>query len=80
MSAVLDAVPAAVFIAHDPACKRISGNRAASEMLRVPAGPIDRLGPQFGDQLLEIVAVPLRESFRKVDSVSRLGDEESCGF
>lgn len=38
LAAVLDAVPAAVFIAHDRECLRVTGNRAASELLDIPAG------------------------------------------
>jgi len=38
LAAVLDAVPAAVFIAHDRDCLRVTGNRAASEMLDLPDG------------------------------------------
>lgn len=38
LAAVLDAVPAAVFIAHDRGCARVTGNRAASELLDLPAG------------------------------------------
>jgi diguanylate cyclase (GGDEF)-like protein/PAS domain S-box-containing protein len=35
---VLDAVPAAVWIANDPECKSISGNRMAYDLLRLPQG------------------------------------------
>jgi PAS domain S-box-containing protein len=38
LEAVLDAVPVPVFIAHDAACRRMTGNRAAYEQLRAPAG------------------------------------------
>lgn len=35
---VLDAVPAAVWIAHDAECKVITGNRASYDLLRLPQG------------------------------------------
>ncbi len=38
LETVLDAVPVAVCIAHDIECRRITGNRAAHEQMRVPAG------------------------------------------
>ncbi len=38
LAALLDAVPVPVFIAHDPDCLHITGNRAADELLRNPRG------------------------------------------
>jgi len=38
LETLLDVVPVPVFIAHDAHCRRITGNRAAHEQLRVPAG------------------------------------------
>ena len=44
---VLDAVPAAVWIAHDAECKVITGNRASYDMLRLPQGSnISPSGPE----------------------------------
>ena len=38
LTAVLDAVPVAVFIAHDPQVLQITGNRLSYEWLRIPVG------------------------------------------
>ncbi|MBZ5689329.1 MAG: PAS domain-containing protein [Acidobacteriia bacterium] len=38
MTAIFDAVPAAVFFSHDRKCERITSNRAAYELLRMPHG------------------------------------------
>jgi PAS domain S-box-containing protein len=38
LETVLEAVPVAVCISHDADCLRITGNRAADEQMRVPAG------------------------------------------
>ena len=38
LETVLEAVPVAVCIAHDLECRRMTGNRAAYEQMRVPAG------------------------------------------
>jgi signal transduction histidine kinase len=38
LAAILDAVPTPIFIAHDPACLHITGNRAADELLRHARG------------------------------------------
>jgi PAS domain S-box-containing protein len=38
LAAILDAVPAVTFIAHDPECRRMTSNRAAYDLLRLPPG------------------------------------------
>lgn len=38
LEAILDAVPAMTFIAHDPECKAMTSSRAAFELLRLPQG------------------------------------------
>ncbi len=38
LSVLLEAVPMAVFIARDPDCLHLSGNRLADEILRIPTG------------------------------------------
>ncbi len=38
LQAVLDAVPAIIMLAHDPEARLITGNQAAYELLRLPAG------------------------------------------
>jgi signal transduction histidine kinase/ActR/RegA family two-component response regulator len=38
LAAIMDAVPAIVFIGHDRECRHITSNRAAYDLLRLPAG------------------------------------------
>lgn len=38
LAAILDAVPGMALIARDPACRKITGSRAAYELLRLPYG------------------------------------------
>ncbi len=38
LQAIMDSVPAVVFLAHDPECRRITGSRRAYEILRLPFG------------------------------------------
>jgi PAS domain S-box-containing protein len=38
LAAILDAVPTMTFIAHDPACQKMTSSRAAYEQLRLPQG------------------------------------------
>jgi diguanylate cyclase (GGDEF)-like protein/PAS domain S-box-containing protein len=47
LKTILDALPTAVWIAHDAQCKVITGNRASCDLLRVPQGSnISLLGPE----------------------------------
>ncbi len=38
LRAVMEATPAALWIAHDPDCQQITGNRVGNDLLRAPAG------------------------------------------
>jgi PAS domain S-box-containing protein len=38
LQAIMDAVPVAIFITHDPECRSLLGNRAAYRLLREPPG------------------------------------------
>lgn len=49
MEAIMDAVPAVVWIAHDPRAEWVTGNRAAAEMLKVPVdGNPSKTAPDGG--------------------------------
>ncbi len=52
LEGVLDTVPAAVLIAHDPACMRVTGNRFAEALFRAPSeGANLSLGAPEGKRL-----------------------------
>jgi signal transduction histidine kinase len=80
LKALLHAAPAAIFIAHDPQCRRITRSRAAREMLRPPeeggsapdASPVERptrLKTFWADQVQELASleVPVQQAARGVE-------------
>jgi PAS domain S-box-containing protein len=47
LAAIMDAVPAAIFIAHDPDCRHITGNSVTRKLLRLPPeANISKLSPE----------------------------------
>ncbi|HJR17917.1 MAG TPA: response regulator, partial [Gemmatimonadales bacterium] len=79
LQAVMQAVPAAVMIAHDPACQRITGNPAAYELLRLPknanlSGTTGREGASRfrilrGGKELSAAELPMQEAAASGSSV-----------
>jgi PAS domain S-box-containing protein len=65
MAAIFDAVPAAALFSHDRNCRRITGNRAAYELLRMP----------YGSNLSKSVPVE-EQSFRILENGRELAAEE----
>jgi two-component system CheB/CheR fusion protein len=49
LAKVLDVAPLPIFMAHDPACGRITSNRAAADLLRVPADANVSQTPSAGE-------------------------------
>jgi len=66
VAALMELIPAAVFISHDPSCARIEGNREGHQMLRVaPAHNISKTAP-----------LPERPAYRVYRDGRELGAEE----
>lgn len=66
MMAIFDAVPAAVFFSHDRKCERVTSNRAAYELLRMP----------YGSNLSKSAPPKQRPDFRVFESGCELAAEE----
>lgn len=56
---MLDTTPVAIWIAHDPACQVVTGNRYANELLGAPEGTSVSLTPPPG------TTVPAFRHFRE---------------
>ncbi|WP_119462445.1 PAS domain-containing protein [Rhodospirillaceae bacterium SYSU D60014] len=56
LEVLMEAAPAFILIAHDPACERITGNRAAYEILRLPRGTnLSKTAPDGGPDNFRIL-------------------------
>jgi len=66
MTAIFDAVPAAVFFSHDRKCEKITSNRAAYELLRMP----------YGSNLSQSAPPEERRHFRVFENGCELAAEE----
>jgi PAS domain S-box-containing protein len=66
MMAIFDAVPAAVFFSHDRKCEKITSNRAAYELLRMP----------YGSNLSKSAPPEERPNFRVLENGYELAAEE----
>ena len=49
MKTVMDLVPAAIWVAHDPECHNITGNRTANEFYEAKEGENVSAGPASGE-------------------------------
>jgi PAS domain S-box-containing protein len=85
LAAIMDAVPAAILIAHDPECQDVTCNRAGYELLRLPAGatvsksvPEDKRPSSFR-MLKDGKELPLEElPLRKAVSTGRQVRDYEC--
>jgi PAS domain S-box-containing protein len=66
MAAIFDTVPAAAFFSHDRNCERVTSNRAAYELLRMP----------YGSNVSKSAPVEEQPSFRIFENGRELAPEE----
>jgi two-component system cell cycle sensor histidine kinase/response regulator CckA len=50
LQAIMDSVPVAVFVSHDPECRNIIGNRSAYRLVRAPPGSNLSISPPGGEK------------------------------
>jgi PAS domain S-box-containing protein len=87
LETLMDAIPSAVFIAHDAACQRITGNPAALDLLRMPTGsnfsksaddPIPAYEVWSDGRLLEAHELPMQRAAATGEAVH--GEESEIVF
>ena len=76
----MESVPAVVFLAHDPECRRITGSRRAYEILRLPLssdGNVEGYASLFGEiDLKQVSRIGKKMDVKGLENLEKMGEHK----